>query len=102
MDRITRLKEFLEKEPEDNFLQHALALEYIKTGEIEEAKVLFKNILSLNENYIPSYYHYAKLLVAEDEIDEAMEVYKKGMIECRKAGDNHSFNELQNALEELD
>ena len=33
MERIEKLKEFLRASPADSFLQHALALEYIKTGD---------------------------------------------------------------------
>ena len=102
MDRIIRLKEFLEKEPEDSFLKHALALEFIKIGNLNEAKTLFINIISAKEDYIPSYYHLANLLVQQNEIEKAIEIYKKGMIECKKVGDNHSYNELQFALEELE
>jgi hypothetical protein len=32
MDRIEKLKTFLMSSPADSFLQHALALEYIKMG----------------------------------------------------------------------
>lgn len=102
MDRIIRLKEFLEKEPEDSFLKHALALEYIKIGSYKEAQNLFESILATNENYIASYYHLANLLVQQNEIEKAVEIYKKGMSECKKVGDNHSYNELQFALEDLE
>ena len=32
LDRVEKLKEFLEQDPADSFVQHALALEYIKAG----------------------------------------------------------------------
>ena len=32
MEKIEKLKSFLNNSPEDPFLKHALALEYIKTG----------------------------------------------------------------------
>ncbi len=102
MDRIIRLKEFLQKEPNDSFLKHALALEYIKIENFKEARAIFEDILNANEDYIPSYYHLAKILVQQNEIEKAVEIYNKGMVECKKAGDNHSYNELQFALEELE
>ena len=40
MDRIQRIKELLATNPGDSFLQHALALEYIKINEDEQAKEL--------------------------------------------------------------
>ena len=36
MDRIQKLKEYMKTAETDSFLQHALALEYIKVGKDEE------------------------------------------------------------------
>ena len=46
MDRIAKIKEFLETNPKDNFLRHALALEYIKLEQDASAKELFEAILT--------------------------------------------------------
>ena len=97
MDRIEKLKTFLMSSPADSFLQHALALEYLKMGDEEGAKKLFEEILTREPGYIGSYYHLGKLLEKRGETAEAIKVYKKGMAESRKAGDNHSYNELQAA-----
>lgn len=101
MNRIEKLKEMLLANSTDSFLNHALALEYIKLGNDEEAKKLFKKILEREPGYIGSYYHLAKLLEKNDKTDEAIRVYEKGMEEAKKAGDNHSFGELRGAYEEL-
>ena len=101
MDRIGKLKSFLASNPADSFLQHALALEYIKMGDEVEARKLFEEILSREPGYIGSYYHLGKLLERKGETAEAINVYAKGMDESRKAGDNHSYNELQAAHDDL-
>jgi Tfp pilus assembly protein PilF len=101
MERIEKLKQFLSNNPTDSFLQHALALEYIKTGDDEEARKLFEEILNREPGYIGSYYHLGKLLERNDEIDAAIKWYKKGMEEAKKAGENHAFSELRGAWEEL-
>ena len=101
MDRIGKLKSFLASNPADSFLQHALALEYIKMGDEVEARKLFEEILSREPGYIGSYYHLGKLLERKGETAEAINVYAKGMEESRKAGDNHSYNELQAAHDDL-
>lgn len=100
-DRIQKLKEFLKSNPSDSFLQHALALEYIKIGKDDLAKGLFESILQAEPGYIGSYYHLGKLLERQQDYDAAIEIYQKGMDECKKAGDIHSFNELQMALEDI-
>ena len=101
MDRIVKLKEFLTVNPADSFVQHAMALEYIKLGNDEQGRVLFEEILNREPGYIGSYYHLAKLLERNDETDEAIKWYEKGMAEAKKAGDNHAFGELRGAYEEL-
>ena len=101
MDRIEKLKEFLQANPSDSFVQHALALEYIKLGNDAEARTLFEDILNREPSYVGSYYHLAKLLERRGESDEAIKVYEKGMEETKRIGDNHAFEELRSAYEEL-
>ncbi len=101
MNRVSKLIEFLADNPADSFLQHALALEYIKLGEDEKARGLFEEILSRDPGYIGSYYHLAKLEERSGETERAVQVYKKGMEEAMKAGDNHAYGELRGAYEEL-
>src|SRR5215212_3014718 len=101
MERIEKLKEYLKTNDKDSFLQHALALEYIKVGNENEAEKLFREILHREPTYVGTYYHLAKLLERIGNTDEAIKVYEKGMEETKKAGDNHAYNELRAAYEEL-
>src|SRR5688572_25255039 len=101
MNRIDRLKEFLASDPNDSFVQHALALEYVKEGNDEEAGQWFEKLLAFNENYIGSYYHLAKLHERQGRTEEAIRVYEKGMEKAKAAGDNHAYSELRSAYEEL-
>ncbi len=101
MDRMAKLQEFLAVNPNDSFVQHALALEYIKLGNDSAARNLFEQLLSRDENYVGSYYHLAKLLERTGETDDAIATYEKGMEMAKMAGDNHSFNELRAAYEDL-
>lgn len=101
MDRIEKINEFLADNPNDNFLRHALALEYIKAGRDTEARALFEAILAASPDYIGSYYHLAKLLEKLQETTLAIEWYEKGMAAAKTAGDNHSYNELLAAYEDL-
>ena len=100
-NRIDKIKEYLKSNPKDNFLRHALALEYIKIDDDNAAKDLFLGILQDSPDYVGSYYHLAKLLERVGETTLAIEWYEKGMIEAKKAKDNHSYNELQAAYEDL-
>jgi Tfp pilus assembly protein PilF len=101
MDRIARINEFLLTNPKDNFLRHALALEYVKINEDVKAKELFMAILTESPGYIGSYYHLARLLEKLNERSAAIEWYEKGMAAAKSAGDQHAYNELQAAYEDL-
>jgi Tfp pilus assembly protein PilF len=100
-DRIEKIKEFLLENPSDNFLQHALALEYIKTGDDAEARRLFEEILTRDPGYVGSYYQLAQLLQRTGEKDLAVQWYERGMVAAKKAGDNRAYGELKSAYEEL-
>ena len=100
-DRMVRLKAFLKESPDDSFLKHALALEYIKIGNDEEAKTMFESNLHKDEDYVATYYHLGKLLERAGAQREAIDIYEKGMQVAKAAGDMHSYNELQAAYEDL-
>ena len=101
MDRIQKLEEFLKASPGDNFLKHALALEYIKLNDDQKARELFEDILMKSPDYIGSYYHLGKLLERAGETEGAIRWYEKGMTAAKEAKDQHAYNELQAAYEDL-
>lgn len=101
MNRIVKLKDFLADNPDDSFIKHALALEYIKLGNDADARKLFEEILNKEPGYTGSYYHLAKLMERNGNTEEAIKVYEKGMEETKRMGDNHAYNELRAAYEEL-
>lgn len=101
MSRIEKLQEFLQASKEDSFLQHALALEYIKVGDDEKARELFDIILQREPCYVGSYYHLGKLLERMNKPEEAIEIYEIGILECKKINDRHAYSELQAALDDV-
>jgi Tfp pilus assembly protein PilF len=101
MDRIEKLKEFLQKEPHDAFVKHALALEYVKLGEEVAARRLWEEVLERDPAYVGSYYHLGKLLERTGERELAIQWYQQGMKAARAAGEMRAYNELQAAYEDL-
>jgi Tfp pilus assembly protein PilF len=101
MERIEKLIAYLEKEPRDSFLRHALGLEYVKLGKVEEARVAFETVITTEPAYVATYYHLAKLLEKMGDSSKAMKIYEQGIAMAKAAGDNHARNELQMALEEM-
>lgn len=100
-ERIEKLLKFLEGSPKDCFLNHALALEYVKAGEEDRARTYFETNLHNDPHYVATYYHLGKLLERTGATDAAVAIYEKGMAEAKEAKDMHSYNELQAAYEDL-
>lgn len=100
-ERIEKLKKFLESSPNDCFLHHALALEYIKVGEEESAKSHFEQNLIKDPSYVATYYHLGKLLERSGQQQTAIDIYAKGMVVAKAAKDMHAYSELQAAWEDL-
>lgn len=101
MERIEKLKAYLLAQPNDSFLQHALALEYIKLGDDAQARLLFEQLLTKEPGYVGSYYHLAKLLERQGEMALAITTYERGMLEAKAVKDMHAYNELQAAWEDV-
>ncbi len=100
-ERAEKLLAWLKESPRDCFLNHALALEYIKEGNDAEARTYFEINLANDAAYIATYYHLGKLLERMGERDLAVSTYEKGMEQAKAAKEMHTYNELQNAHEDL-
>jgi len=101
VDRVSKLLEFLKTSPGDSFIQHALALEYIKIGDDVAARKMFQNNLQYNPGYVATYYHLGKLLERAGDQQLAINIYAQGMAASKTAGDMHTYSELQAAHDEL-
>ena len=89
MSRIEKIREMINSGGKDDFLQHALALEYIKIGEEQPALEQFTELLERNPAYVGSYYHLAKLYERIGDNQMALNTYDKGIAEALKIGRAH-------------
>jgi tetratricopeptide (TPR) repeat protein len=101
-NRISILQQFLSEDPNDVFSKYALALEFIKSGEIQKALALMKNLLESHPEYLPVYYQLGKLFELLQRKGEALEIYQKGIVLAKEKGNLHTANELQGAIVALD
>ena len=100
-ERIEKLKAYLAESPGDAFLRHALALEYVKMGDDLAASFYFQQNLQDQPGYVATYYHLGKAYERTGARDKAIDTYNEGMLQAKKAGDMHTYNEIQGALEDL-
>ena len=101
-ERLKQLFSFLEASPEDSFLLFAIAKEYEKSGERQQAKDYYLRILQNDPAYVGTYYHLGKLYEAEENLPEALSTYTEGIKVAKEQGDRLSLNELAAAKLDLE
>jgi Tfp pilus assembly protein PilF len=99
--RLEVLKSMVEQKPEDGFSRYGLAMEYVRTGELETAAGEFETLLQHNPNYAAGYFHGGQTLEKLGRIEEAREIYRKGIDVTGATGDGHTRSELIAALQML-
>jgi len=102
MDRLEQLKSLLADAPQDSFITFALAKEYEKIGDADEALRHYLVIAENDPKYVGVYYHLGKLYEVKDDIATAISTYNKGMEITKAAGDDHAFSELAGAKMAID
>jgi Tfp pilus assembly protein PilF len=101
MNRLDVLKNMRTKDPGDSFTRYAIALEYIGVNDNNNAGKELSELIEDDPGYLAAYYQFGKLLEESGEIEKAQAVYSKGMEIAKNQNDLHTFNELQEALENL-
>lgn len=100
VSRLEKLLEFLKNEPNDEFLQYALATEYLRLNDTGNALKYYEGLVNNHPGYVGTYYHLGKLYEALNRKDEAIKTYEKGMEAAQKKRDNHAFAELKAVYQE--
>lgn len=97
-NRLEILLSMVDRSPADGFSRYALAMEYVKSGDLVTALDHFMQLLEHNPNYAAAYFHGAQTLEKLGRIDEAKGLYRRGMEVTEALGDEHTLGELQAAL----
>lgn len=99
--RLEKLLEMIEKQPDDLFLQYALGMEYMGKNDADSAERLMRKVIETDKQYVPAYYQLAKLLVNRHLEEEAITYLELGLEEAKKKGDSKTINEFRSFLDEL-
>lgn len=97
-DRLNHILEMLKTNPEDSFLNYAIALEFKKNHKIDNAITILENLINKNPDYLASYYQLGKLFEETNEIDKAIQIYKTGIVVAKTKGELKTLGELSEAL----
>ena len=101
MNRIEILKGFLRDTPNDSFSRYALALEYVKLGQSDDAVREFETVKKNDPEYVATYFQLGQLYQKMVQKHEAEKTFRTGITVAAKIGDEHTRTELEAALEAL-
>ena len=92
------MQQLLAQNPSSAFARYGLAMEYVKAGELARAVTEFEALLAADPAYSAAYFHGGQTLEKLGRLDEARDVYRRGMAATR---DPHARSELEAALDIL-
>jgi tetratricopeptide (TPR) repeat protein len=95
------LKAMVAQNPADAFARYGLAMELVKTGQLESGVAEFRALLEHNPNYAAAYFHGGQVLEKLGDVEQARRLYEKGIEVTGRTGDQHARSELQAALDLL-
>lgn len=93
--RLSQLKEFQQKTPNDPFILYAIATEYLKLNDKEQALSYFELLVRDHQRYIGTYYHLGKLYEKLDLQEKASKTYQMGIEIAQQTKNMHALAELQ-------
>ena len=96
-----QLEQLLESDPDDVFLQYALAKACVSEGDIETGLSQFQAVIDRNPRYVPAYFQKGQALAEQGRTVEARSVLTRGIEAARQAGDRHAESEMTEFLEAL-
>ncbi len=96
-----QLEELLESDPNDVFLQYALAKACVSEGEVEEGLSKFQSVIEGHPEYVPAYFQKGQTLAEQGRTGEAQAVLAAGIQIARQVGDRHAESEMTEFLESL-
>lgn len=101
MARIDMLKQFLKENANDSFSRYALALEYVKLNQVEDARQEFETVRDKDPDYLATYYQLGQLYIRLGLRHEAEKTFRTGITVAVKQKDAHTQSELESALESV-
>jgi predicted Zn-dependent protease len=88
----------LESDPNDSFLQYALAIELEKEGNVKDAITALKELKNKDAEYLGLYLKLAQLLAEVNETEKAITVLQEGIQLAQRIGNRKAQGELNELL----
>lgn len=100
-ERLAQLFAYIKEDPNDPFLYYAIATEYAREGQLDQALNYFTQTRDKFPAYVGTYYHLGRLYEKLDKKENAIDSYRAGIKVADDARDLHARRELAQALATL-
>lgn len=102
VNRLARLLQFLEEDPDDPFVRFALASEYLKAGDLDASLEWFEALARDQPDYVGTYYQLGMLYRRLGREEEALKTFEDGIQAASRINDFHAASELRSAKMEIE
>lgn len=97
-DRMQQLQKLYDVDATDPFITYAIAMEHIKTDQLDDAIRFFDETIALDASYAYAYYQKALALQKQDKVAASKQVLVTGLEQAQQAGDAKAVSELSELL----
>ncbi|MCK6456200.1 MAG: tetratricopeptide repeat protein [Phycisphaerae bacterium] len=101
MPSVEQIRKLLASEPDDVFLNFALAMELAKAEKRDDAVAQFDRVITLDPDYTAAYHHKARTLIAAGRADDARQTLVTGIARAQAIGNAHAAGEMSDLLATL-
>ena len=101
MDRLSQLRNLLEKDPHDAFCMYGIAMEHAKLGKHDEAIAWFTQTLETDPAYCYAWYHKTRCQDSAGDGVGATQTLHDGIAQATECGDAHAVQEMSELLETI-
>ena len=99
---LEAFEEMAAKAPENVVVRYSLGREYLKAKRFAEAERELREALRVKPDYSAAYRELGKSLVGLGRLDEAREIYTKGIVVACEKGDLQTQREMEVFLRRLE
>ncbi len=101
MSRREKLEAMLAQNPDDSFLEYALAMQCAAEGDVPVAVRRMAALLERDPQYVPAYFQLAQIVAGQGAADRARPLLVRGIEVARGAAHDHAEGEMRGFLEQL-
>lgn len=101
-ERLEAIKLMLKDDPQDPFLQYALALEYLSLNQHENAIEILLYLKENKPDYLPLYMKLGQIYILKEKEEDALSIWKEGVLLAGKQKNDKTQRELRQLIEEYE